>query len=384
MIPLCVPVIEGNEWTYVKDCLDTGWVSSAGTYVTLFEERMAEYTGVRFAVACVNGTSALQISLKLAGVRPDDEVIVPTISFIAPINAIHYNGARPVFMDTDEFYTLDTRKTIRFISEETTFRDGATYNRITGRRISALIVVHVFGNAVDLEDLIPLCDERGIVVVEDGAESLGTQYKTGRYKGRHAGSQGALGCLSFNGNKIITTGGGGMILTDDEDLASRAKYLTQQAKDDETYFVHNEVGYNFRLTNIQAALGVGQLEMLDSYLERKRSAYERYVELAAEIPGIEIAGVPAFARSNHWMTVASIDPAVFPLSRDELLDKLDQRSIQTRPIWHLNHLQRPYALCQHYEIDSAPGSVANSLTLPSSANITEQEIASVAEAIADV
>ncbi len=210
-IPLSVPSLKGNEWEYVKECLDTEWVSSAGKYVDLFEQKIAEYTDAKYAVACVNGTSALQVSLRLASVQPGDEVIVPTLTFIAPVNAIAYNGATPVFMDADEYYNIDSEKTIEFIKNETVFKNGFTFNKNTNKKISAIIPVHVWGNACWFDDLEDLCLERNITTVEDASESLGTLYNEGVYKGKHAGTIGKLGCLSFNGNKIITTGGGGMI-----------------------------------------------------------------------------------------------------------------------------------------------------------------------------
>ena len=277
-IPLCVPTLKGDEWKYVKECIDTEWVSSAGKYVDLFEQNISEYTGSKYAVACVNGTSAIQVSLRLAGVLPGDEVIVPTLTFIAPINAIAYNNASPVFMDADNFYNLDAGKTISFINNETVFKDGFTYNKSTNVKVAALLPVHVWGNACWLDELTELCRERNIAIVEDASESLGTFYKEGKYKGKHTGTIGKLGCLSFNGNKIITTGGGGMILTDDEKLAEKAKYLTTQAKDDPVRYIHHEIGHNFRLTNVQAALGVAQLEQLSGFLDRKRDIYRQYVE----------------------------------------------------------------------------------------------------------
>ncbi|MBT6113361.1 MAG: aminotransferase class I/II-fold pyridoxal phosphate-dependent enzyme, partial [Candidatus Marinimicrobia bacterium] len=269
MIPLSVPYLNGNEWKYIKECLDTNWVSSAGRYVDLFEQKIAEYTGAKYAVACVNGTAALQVSLQLAGVQQGDEVIAPTLTFIAPINAIAYNGASPVFMDADDFYNIDPVKIIRFIENETKFKDGFSYNKSSGNRISAFVPVHVWGNACWLDKLVNICAERNIAIVEDASESLGTRYTRGNFKDKHTGTIGKLGCISFNGNKIITAGGGGMILTDDDELAQKARYLTTQAKDDPIKYLHHEIGYNFRLTNVQAALGVAQLEQLPSILEKK-------------------------------------------------------------------------------------------------------------------
>jgi len=284
MISLHEPLLAGNEWKYVKNCLDQGWVSSAGKSVNIFEKEMAKYTGAQYAVACINGTSALQISLKLVGVKRGDEVIVPSMTFIAPVNAIHYNDAKPVFMDNDECYTIDINKTIDFLNKETrtvvrkTFGKDSpvTINKKTGNKIAALIIVHVFGNAVKLDNLVYLCRKKNIMLIEDAAESIGTFYTSGKFKSRHTGTIGKIGCLSFNGNKIMTTGGGGMILTDNKKIAKRAKYLTTQAKDDPVYSIHNEIGYNFRLTNVQAALGLAQLESLSKYIKKKKIIHERY------------------------------------------------------------------------------------------------------------
>ena len=380
-IPLSVPSINGNEWEYVKECLDTGWVSSAGKYVDLFEEKVAEYTGVNCAVACVNGTAALQVSLKLAGVKPSDEVIVPTLTFIAPVNAIAYNGASPVFMDADKYYNLDIEKTIEFIKNETVFKDGFTYNKITNKRISVIIPVHVWGNACRLDELVPLCEERNIAVLEDASESLGTVFSSGKYKGRHTGTIGKLGCLSFNGNKIMTTGGGGMILTGDEELANKARYLTTQAKDDSVRYIHNEIGYNFRLTNIQAALGVAQLEQLPSFLKSKNRIYQKYQAALQATDGLTLANVPDYAHNNHWMNLLQIDGEIYSEDRDKLMQRLDKNNIQTRPVWVLNHMQKPYRNCQTHRIEKSEELVKNSLCLPSSTTLNDNDITRVISVI---
>ena len=383
MIPLSVPSIMGNEWKYVKECLDTEWVSSAGKYVDLFEEKISEYTGSQYAIACVNGTAALQVSLKLVSVEPGDEVIVPTLTFIAPVNAIRYNGAEPVFMDADNYFNLDATKTIEFIKNETMYKNGFTFNRQTGRRVSTVIPVHVFGNAVWLDELVQLCEERNITIVEDAAESMGTRYINGEHCGKHTGTIGLLGCLSFNGNKIISTGGGGIILTDDAELAERARYLTTQAKDDPVRYVHHEVGYNFRLTNIQASIGVAQLEQLPGFLDRKKEIYRKYVEAVEEIDGLTISPVPDYAENNHWMNILRIDSEVYGRDRETLMADLKVQGIQTRPVWHSNHLQKPYRDCQSYRIERAKKLVVTSLCLPGSVNIREDQINKVIEALSN-
>ena len=383
-VPLSVPSLQGNEWKYVQECLDEEWVSSAGKYVDLFEKKIADYTGVKNAVACINGTSALQVSLRLANVGPGDEVIVPTLTFIAPVNAVTYNSASPVFMDVDEYYNIDVEKIIQFIKEETDFGDNGsqiTINRKTGKRIAAIILVHVWGNAVWQDDLVEVCKENNIAIVEDASESLGTIYTSGKYKGRHTGTIGKLGCLSFNGNKIITTGGGGMILTDDETLADKARYLTTQAKDDRIRYIHNEIGYNYRLTNIQAALGVAQLEQLPGFLKRKHEISLKYQTSLETIEGLSLAKVPDYADNNHWMNVLQIDSNVYGEDRETLMARLEKNNVQTRPIWHLNHLQRPYKYCQDYKIKNAQKLVYNSLCLPSGSQLNDEDIAIIFEAI---
>ncbi len=374
---LSTPSINGNEWKYVKECIDTEWVSSAGKYVQLFEQKISEYTKAKHAIACVNGTSALQLSLHLAGVKPGDEVIISTLTFIAPVNAITYNNASPLFMDADEFYNIDAEKTIEFILHKTYFQDGCTYNKATKNKISAIVPVHIWGNAAWQDELVPLCKERNIVVVEDASESLGTVYTAGKYEGQSTGNIGKLGCLSFNGNKIITAGGGGMILTNNKQIADKARYLTTQAKDDAVRYIHNEVGYNFRLTNIQAALGVAQLEQLPKFLKRKRQNFSLYESALKKINGLSIATVPHYANNNNWMNVLQIDVEVFSEDWEVIMQRLKKNGIQSRPVWVLNHMQKPYEKCQNYKIERAEKLYNKSLCLPSSTDLTDNQIKSI-------
>jgi perosamine synthetase len=376
-IPLAVPSLNGNEIKYVKECIDTEWVSSAGKYVDLFEKNISEFTGSKYAIACVNGTAALQVSLRLAGVEAGNEVIVPTVTFISSVNSVFYNNARPVFMDADKYYNIDAEKTIEFINNETLFKNGFTYNKKTNNRISAIVPVHVWGNACWFDELIVLCNKRNISIVEDACESLGTIYNSGNYKGKHTGAIGTLGCLSFNGNKIITTGGGGMILTDDETLAEKAKYLTTQAKDDPIRYVHKEMGYNFRLTNIQAALGVAQLEQLPAILKRKKEIHDYYKKEINDIDGLFISKTPNYAYNNHWLNLLQIDQKNYGEDRESLMARLENNGIQTRPVWKLNHLQKPYRNFQSYKVERAGVLLAYSLCLPSSSNLTDDDINNV-------
>jgi len=383
MIPLSVPLIQGNEWKYIKECLDTGWVSSAGKYVELFEKKVCEYNGSKYAVACVNGTAALQVSLRLAGVKAGDEVIVPTLTFIATVNAVKYLAAEPVFMDADDYYNINVAKIAGFLKDETRFKNGYTINKLTGRRIAAVIPVHVFGNASDLDPLVEICREQNIKVVEDATESLGTQYTKGRFAKKHCGTVGSLGCLSFNGNKIITSGGGGMILTDNSEIAEKARYLINQAKDEDAQYIHNEIGYNFRLSNIQAAMGVAQLEQLPKFLRTKKDTYSMYREKVNAIPGLQIADVPGYADNNHWMIAMQIDKDIYGKSREELMAHLSQRGIEIRPVWQLSHMQAPYRNCQHYKIARAFELLEKTLNTPCSANITKDQIDKVIECLAN-
>jgi len=374
MINLHEPLLGGKEWKYVKNCLDRGWVSSVGNFVNIFEKKIAKYTGAKYAVACVNGTSALQVSLELAGVKKGHEVIVPSMTFIAPVNAIRYNGAEPIFMDNDDFYTIDINKTIDFINNETRKVSGATVNKRTGKKISAIVIVHVFGNAVKLNDLQAICKKRNIVLIEDVAESVGTFYTTGRYKKKHTGTIGKIGCLSFNGNKIITSGGGGMILTNDLKIAKRAKYLTNQAKDDPIYSIHNEIGYNFRLTNIQAALGLAQLESISKYIKKKRLIHKRYIKKINKIKYLSISKTPYFARSNHWLNILEIKKNLSKKNLLKAINYLNRSGIKTRPLWYPNHLQKKYKNCQTYKLKNVNKVYQNRLCLPSSAQLTEWEL----------
>jgi dTDP-4-amino-4,6-dideoxygalactose transaminase len=286
-------------------------------------------------------------------------------------------------MDCDDFYNIDIAKTIDFIKQETVFKNGCTVNKSTGKRITAIIPVHVYGNAVNMEELLAVCCERNIAIVEDAAESIGTYYTKGRLKDRHTGTIGDVGCYSFNGNKIITTGGGGMLVTNNENLAAKAKYLTTQGKDDAVRYVHDEVAYNYRLTNVLAALGVAQLEQLPEYIENKRRNYMFYRREIDSIPGLHLAEVPAYASSNYWYYCLQIDERKYGMGREKLMAHLSEQGIQTRPIWQLNHLQKPYRYCQHYKIDKARNMLAKTLNIPCSVNISRSELEHVITMLED-
>jgi aminotransferase in exopolysaccharide biosynthesis len=378
-ISLSIPTIKQNEWKYVKECLDTGWVSSAGPFVDRFEQDICTLTGAGYAVACVNGTAALHTALQIVGVQPEDEVIVPTATFIAPVNTVRYIGAYPVFMDCDDFYNLDVLKTKEFIERETIFKDGYSHNRKTGRCVRAIVPVHVLGNAVDLQNLIPICNERNIKIVEDASESLGTYYITGDLRDRHTGTISDIGCYSFNGNKIITTGGGGMLVTNNDKYAQKARYLTTQAKDDAARYIHNEIGYNYRLTNIQAAVGVAQLERLSEFIAAKKENYNSYNKAIVNIPGLHLAQMPPYASNNCWMYALQVDRKDYGVSKETVIERLTSDGIEVRPLWYLNHLQKPYRNCQPYKIEKAYCMYDKTIMLPCSVSLTSEEIDFVRE-----
>lgn len=381
IISLSVPCIGGNAWKYVKECLDTGWVSSAGSYVDKFEGAICKYTGAKHAVAMSNGTSGLQIALKLAGVGAGDEVLVPTLTFIAPVNTVRYLGAEPVFMDCDDFMNLDPVKLGEFLKACCRLTAKGTVNRKTGRRIKAVLPVHVFGNPCNMEAIMSLARKHGLKVIEDATESLGSYYTAGKYKNAHTGTIGDFGVYSFNGNKIVTTGSGGMLVTADKKMAAMAKYLTTQAKDDAVRYVHNEVGYNFRLTNMQAALGVAQLEQLPAFITRKKENYGWYKKALAGVQGLELMGIPGGTSPNYWFYSLLIGKEVFGRDRDGLMSELNKTGIQTRPVWRLNHLQNPYRKNQAYKVRKACWFAERVLNLPCSSGLTEKQAAYVARAI---
>jgi perosamine synthetase len=366
MIPLSIPEIRGNEWTYVQECLDTNWISSVGEYVTRFEEEMAAYLGVRRAVAVVNGTAGLHVALLVAGVGPDDEVIVPALTFVAPANAIRYCDAWPVFMDVRrDTWQMDVEKVRAFVERECDDHDGALINRSSGRRVKALLPVHILGHPVDMDPLVELAREYALPIVEDATEGLGA-----RYKGRMVGSIGDLAVLSFNGNKLISTGGGGMIVTHDDDWADYARYLTTQAKDDTLEYVHNEIGYNYRLTNVLAALGVAQLERIEAHIAAKQRIAARYREGLSGVPGLTMPGQAEWALHVFWLHTILVEENEYGLNSRALLRTLEEQGIQTRPLWHPIHRLRPYRACQAYRVEVVDWLYERALSIPCSVGLS--------------
>lgn len=361
-LPLHEPTFSGNEWTYVKECLDTGWVSSVGKFVDRFEEDLAAYTGVKRAIAVVNGTAALHVCLILAGVKPDDEVLMPALTFIATANAVSYCGAIPHFIDSEE-KTLgaDPLKLAAYLDEITEQKPDGCYNRQTGRSIKAVVPMHTFGHPVDLDPLAEVCQRFGIVLIEDAAESLGSFYK-----GHHTGQLGLLAALSFNGNKTITTGGGGAILTNDEELGHLAKHITTTAKVPHRWkFNHDMVGYNYRMPNINAALGCAQLEQLPNFLNAKRRLAERYLQAFAGIQGIRFFTEPANSQSNYWLNTLLLDEE-FAGQRDALLEATNDAGIMTRPAWTLMHKLPMFTDCPKMDLLVAESLEQRLINIPSS------------------
>ena len=361
-LPLHEPSFRGNEWRYVKDCIDTGWVSSAGGYVDRFERALGDYVG-GYAVAVTNGTAALHACLLLVGVKANDEVLIPTLTFIATANAVSYCGAIPHFVDsTEETLGMDPHRLAEHLAEVALEREGACRNRNTGRRIRALLPMHTFGHPVDLDALAEIAARYRLVLVEDAAESLGSYYK-----GRHTASIGTLGALSFNGNKVITTGGGGAVVTGDKELAARAKHLTTTARLPHRWsFIHDEIGYNYRMPNINAALGCAQLEELDGFLSSKRELAARYVQAFADVAGARLFREPAFARSNYWLNTLVLDEGSAS-ELDAILALTNESGIHTRPVWTPMHKLPMYADCPRMELRVVESLERRVVNLPSSA-----------------
>ncbi len=365
VIPLSVPSLLGNEKKYVDECLQTNFVSSVGPFVERFEREFASYVGSRFAVACASGTAAIHVALRLLGVVTDDEVMVPTLTFIASANPVLYEHARPILVDSESTtWNLDAR----LVAEELARRA-----RLGARMPKVVEVVHILGHPVDLEPIADACEQHGVLLLEDAAEAMGAKYTAGRFAGKSVGTIGRIGCFSFNGNKIMTTGGGGMLVTDDEKLARRAKHLTTQARLPGAEYDHDEVGYNYRLTNVAAALGVAQLEQMGSFLERKRSIAKRYDESLAVLPGVVLPPNEPWAEPSHWLYTIGLEPHVARLGRAALMQALDQKLIQSRPIWRPLHHMPMFAGSTSLGGDTADRLFASGLSLPCSVSLTDED-----------
>lgn len=381
-IPLSIPNFEGNERKYVDDAIEQGWVSTGGAYITKLEEGMAKFLHVADVCACQSGTSALHLSLVEAGVLPGDVVLVPPLTFIAAVNPVKYQFATPVFIDCDDSFCMDPIKLRTFCEEECQFVDGVLYFK--GKVVKAVVVVHVFGNMADMASIMSIAKRYNLKVVEDATEALGTRYTEGAFAGKYAGTIGHFGAFSFNGNKIITTGGGGAVTANDPKVVDHIRYLSTQAKNDVRYYIHDEIGYNYRMTNLQAALGVAQMEELPEFIERKRANYERYAELFADFDFVKLIPFREGTYSNKWFYSLEINRDKITASMREIITALEKQGVQTRAIWGLINEQVPYLGEETYKIEKAPYYSTRILNIPSSTQITVEEIEYVAERVKEV
>lgn len=376
MIPLSIPHLEGNEWKYIKHCLDTGWVSSAGSYVTQFESMVAEFAGAKYGIAASNGTSGLHMALHLLGINRDHHVIIPNITFIASANSAVYTGATPIFIDIDpQSWQMDLDLLEEFLTTKCFMNDaGYCVCKETEKEIRAIMPVHVLGNICDMDRFMQIVGEKNIEVVEDASESLGSYYK-----GKHSGGFGKIGVFSFNGNKIITTGGGGVIVTDDEAIAKRAKHLTTQAKvDPETYW-HDEIGFNYRLVNVLAAMGVAQMEQLPGFIKKKKYIDQYYREHLKDVGDIQFQKVSSDVDPNCWLTTIRTS------HQDKILQELKNASIIARPFWTpMNQLPMFTESIYHTHHDHSRAIHQECLSIPSSVNLTDAQLAQVSQTISSV
>lgn len=373
-IPLSIPNFEGNERKYVDEAIDQGWVSTGGAFISKLEENLSLFLHADNVAACQSGTSGLHLSLIDCGVQPGDLVIVPTLTFIAAVNPVRYQFAEPVFMDCDDSLCMDPVKLAEFCDQECDFIDGKLIHKGTKKQVKAVVVVHVFGNMADMESIMDTAQKYHLSVIEDSTEALGTYYTDGKYKGKYAGTIGDYGAYSFNGNKIITTGGGGAVTAKRTDIVDHLRYLSTQAKDDPHYYIHNEVGYNYRMTNLQAALGVAQMEELPDFIERKHRNYDLYKEL---FDGYELGKIKDFREgtySNQWFYSLEIDMDQIKGTMRDIITRLEERGVQTRAIWGLIHEQTPYRNSLCYKIEKASYYSNCILNIPSSTQITEDDI----------
>jgi perosamine synthetase len=372
MIPLSVPLLEGNEWKYVKDCLDTGWISSAGSYVNQFESMVAEYVGAKHGIACMNGTVGLHIAQILSGIEQGDHVIAPNITFIATLNAIKYTGADPILIDVNEAnWQMDLDLLEDFLENNTSNFDGVTILNSTNRPVKAIMPVHVLGNVGDIDKLMHIAEKFNLTIIEDSTESLGSSYK-----GKHTGTFGKFGVFSFNGNKIISTGGGGVIVTDDEELAKKAKHLTTQAKSSAMEYIHDEIGFNYRLVNVLAAIGVAQMEKFPDLLENKRKMDNFYRSELNDIGDIVFQDVSKDVEANCWLFTFKTK------KMRELLTFLNENGVMSRPFWMpMNQLDMFKNDIYVSKNDVSSSIYETCISIPSSAGITQEQMEEVVRQI---
>lgn len=378
-IPLSIPNFEGNEAKYVADAVASTYVSTVGGYVSRLERELASFLNVKNVAVCQSGTSALHLSMVEAGVKLGNVVIVPPLTFIAAVNPVKYQLATPIFIDCDDSFCMDPIKLKAFCEEECVW-DGAVLKH-NGAVVKAIVVVHIFGNMADMESIMDIAKKYNLKVIEDATEALGTYYTEGRYAGKYAGTIGDFGCYSFNGNKIITTGGGGAVTANEPKIVDHIRFLSTQAKTDPHYYIHDEVGYNYRMTNLQAALGVAQMEELQEFIGRKHRNYELYKELFDDFEYGEMMPFRTGTSSNKWFYSINIDRSYIKASMKEIIVACHDRGFETRAIWDLINRQKPYEGEETYKLEKAPYYASRILNIPSSTQITENEIRYVAEAV---
>lgn len=378
-IPLSVPNIKGNEIKYVAEVLETEWVSTAGAKIEEFEKNMKAYVHSAGAVACQSGTAGLHLALHYFNVTENDMVIVPTLTFIAAVNPVKYEKAQPIFMDCDDSLCMDPVKLRRFLTNECVKEDGKVIFKQTGKVIKAIVVVHVFGNMADMEQIMDIATEYGLPVIEDATEALGTYYTEGRYKGKYAGTIGNVGVYSFNGNKIMTTGGGGMVVSNDIKVLDKIRYWSTQAKDDVVNFIHNEIGFNYRMTNVQAAIGVAQLERIEEFIAIKERNYLRYKAAIDKLDGMSILGFRDGIRTNYWFYSLIIDTDKY--HKDTIIKTFSDNKIQTRPIWGLISEQIPYQKDYEYDVSRAREYYKKVINIPCSTNLSTDDVDIVIEVL---
>ena len=382
MINLSEPFLTNNEIKNIIICFKKNSLAT-GNFIQRFEKKILEFTNSKYACSCINGTSALHLSLKVLGIKKHEEVIVPTLTFVATINAVIYNDASPIFMDADNYYNIDINKTIQFILNETFFKKGYSYNRKTNKKVFAVIVTHVWGNAVKLDELFLICKKNNIKIVEDATESLGTKYIAGKFINKHVGTIGDIGCLSFNGNKIITSAGGGMVITNNKIYSEKVKYYSNQCKNNNLRYIHNEVGFNYRLSNIQAAIGLAQLKNIKKIINLKNTIHNSYKRELLKISGINLVETPYHSYNNKWLNIIRIDKKNYKISINKLIKIFSKNNVQVRPIWMLNHKQKMFKKYQKYKISNANKLLSNSLCLPSSANLSKVQIKKIIKVFND-
>tara|TARA_Y100000590_G_scaffold469250_1_gene655801 strand:+ start:463 stop:1656 length:1194 start_codon:yes stop_codon:yes gene_type:complete len=368
------PHFLGKEISYVKSCIKSGWVSTSGKFVQEFEKKISNFTKSKFSIALNSGTSALDLCLKSIFVKPGDEILIPTITFIAPVNSILYNGCKPIFMDCDNLGNIDLEKVLDFIENETIKKKNYTINKKTKKKIKAIIIVHVFGNTVKLNKIKKICKTQNIKIIEDASESFGSYVKIANKNLKHTGTLGDMGCFSFNANKIITTGAGGAVITGSKKIHKTISYLSTQAKDDPINFIHNEVGYNMKLNNLSASVGLAQIQTFSKITKRKKYIHDYYKKKLLNSKYFKILSPPKNSKCNFWINLLSIKNTQSIKTRDFVINKFFKNKIQVRPVWFPNHLQKKMKNFQRFKLFNYNNFLQSTICLPSGHNLDNKSL----------